>query len=334
VINSFELISKVKVSVDRIDTSIPRQYKNKLYQVLNSYNNKRYTKRFNKYIYHGFKIDNCRVILSYPIKPKLKYSNKNRCYIRLLQPTTDCQNTIKNSFEFVVGRKYDRNGVILKQIEIAYDIYAKDDDYYSCIESFLDHHCIFKYGKRRSYNQFKQTKYMGNNGNANKGTIGVRRYRKTISGRDVYRFEIQFNRRYLKDNNITFNLFPIDPQSFYSLNHIEILDNYSELGITKLSEKILKEEGLNKNNTKSYFNKLKEHKAAVKKQIVSGSSGPKKRIFNQIDALNTLLKEKGLSTHYKNYFEPVPHFKHILYCLSDIDIIENNVSKRICFCRT
>ena len=329
----FELVTNIEISIDRIYTSIPRNYKDKLYQLIDYYGHKKYSKRYKKSLYHGFDIDGCRVILNYPLKPKHIDPSRNKCYIRLLQPTTECQDQIKDIFNFVVGKRCDRNGVLIKQVEVAYDIYTHNEHDYSYIEKFLDHHCVLRYGKRGSYKRFLKTKYMGCNGNVHKGTIGVRRYNKTINGKDFYRFEVQLNRRYLKNNNITFHSFPLDPKSFNVLQHIELFDNFSIKGIKNLSRRILKEEGLKNGKDKYYHDNLENMKKQVKETVIGGSSGPKKRISNQLDALNTLLKEKELSPHYKKYFESMSLAKQLIYCLSDICITEDNISKRMYFCQ-
>jgi len=50
--------------------------------------------------------------------------------------------------------------------------------------------------------------------------------------------------------------------------------------------------------------------------------------------MSKLVKEKGLSPNFRKYFVPIHIIKELIYCLADIGISEDNISKRICFCQT
>ncbi|MBV5329977.1 MAG: hypothetical protein JZU65_20520 [Chlorobium sp.] len=262
----------------------------------------------------------------------------DRFYVDITDPSYKMQEELKSWFSDLLNAEDSGiKGILINQIEVSYDFFAKDKPALEQIQNYVDSHFIVKYSradaksKRSSKNEdstISRTDYMGWKGNVRKGSKGSTGYIKKENGKEFFRYEMRFNRPNLKKNKISYTMMPFKPQNFQVFNYIDILGDFSDNGIKNVARSILRKKGIKEPSPD--FNKLhRETASEVRGEILGGSRGPRRTVFAQVVEAKHLLKYYNMEINSKDYFPPLSFLYQLIHCLVDIGIIEENCSKRL-----
>lgn len=329
-------ISQVIIGIDRIQFSIPILYsKSFLDNVLKyceiiDHNNSR-KKWFYKLSLHG-----CLITITGKSKTK-EFDFNDRIYIEISDPDNKTQKKLKEIIQISTpGMTKGNYGVIIRQLEVSYDLYCFEPNDCSKILHFITNHLVKKYSRSNSYNPCNTTKYVGRNGDIRKGAIGIRSYVKKESDEKFCRVEFQFNRPHLLKHDISYLDFPINPLTFNSLKYIDFYDDFNAGGIKNITRTVLRNEKNNSAlNNKTKSNNLNQSlkQNEIKNIILGKDSGRNNSLHKQMSQVQKLKVKYNLKSNYKKYFLQLPQIKQLISCLTDIGYSEDYVSKRVCFCQ-
>lgn len=327
----YKIISNIDVCIDRINLSLPinsgYRFENQLIDF--KYNNSGlveadYLK--NIYSIYGSTLHTSRKISTSdePIRPRL--------FCNLVKPNDTSQQFISEIFDDIfMGKTKGDYGAILNQVEVAFDIYPYNTYDLQYLKRFVNDHLMLKYAKIDTFVQIDNTIYAGNKGNVRKAYVGLRMYPKPVNDPHYYRIEFQFNRKYLRNNNVTYMDMPLNPSIFKTLDRIHLLDDFADKGIKNIYRMISKN---------IYFSSSKQKRSKlalmsrekIRTRVLGGSRGESRCVRDQINQIKRLRKKFKLSSTYRNFFPKMDKEFQLIKCLSAIGIQEEFVSKRICFC--
>lgn len=333
--------------LDRINISIPLKYSKKFtskfdqdYRSVDKKPSKRYWQK-------DYLMPYGRVQFS-----SLRHDVKNRHgfernYTALLDATESMQVYVKDLLSYSTpGTGYGIKSPKVNQIEVSYDFYAESDADLIKIRNYVENHFILKHRRADSscyirvedkddpkYRKLEcSTFYVGRKGDIRKGNKGFRSYIKTENGKTFYRFEVQLNAGYLEKIGFTYMDLPVSPFYFQALDLIDILDDFSFIGIQKLSKAILWKQGI-KVSSPGFKEQYREMFQYVSDEILGpGNRGPNRRIYSQICSHNDLRTEHDVTTNFKDYFPDLHEVRELVSCHAAIGYHEYLTSKRIIHC--
>lgn len=328
-INPQIIVQSVIIGTDRISFSMPAIMLEALLRLVTgngTFVSEYYRKKFK---HKEYLIFGCLVIVTEKIVDPEKSTIHDRVYLSVYDPSKELQKWLKFSLPFMCKGKVDcRDGVLIQQLEVSYDFYADSPADVKAIKRYIDKHFVLPFTRSNSYNTVETTNYIGRNGNIRKGSKGTRCYIKTENGKTFCRFEMQFNRRYLKSNKISFDSMPFNPLSFQVFDQVSILGNFSDTGVCNISRSILRKQGVNA--TDPNFTILHREMASnVREKVLGGSRGAKRKVSTQIAKLQKLKKETDLSVNLKQYFPQQNQLHQLICCLADTGYVEEGCTKRL-----
>ena len=335
--NFINYISHVIIGIDRIELSLPILFSKSFldyvlrYCEIIDHNNSR-KKWFYKLSLHG-----CLLTITRNFKSK-EFDFNDRIYIEISDPDNKTQKKLKEIIQICTpGMTKGNYGVIIRQLEVSYDLYCLEPNDCSKILRFITDHLVKKYSRSNSYKPCNTTKYVGRNGDIRKGAIGIRSYVKKEFGEKFCRVEFQFNRPHLLKHGISYLDFPINPFTFNSIQYIDFYNKFSSEGIKNITRSALRnEKKYSTLNNKTISNNLNQslEQNAIRNIILGKDSGRNNSVHKQMSQVQKLKDKHNLKGNYKKYFPQLPQIKQLISCLSDTGYSEDSVSKRVCFCQT
>ena len=329
-------LSHIIIGIDRIQLSIPilfsKQFLNQVLKVSKIIDHKNSRDKW----FYKLLINGCLITINGKSKSKV-FDYNDRIYIEVFNPNSEIQEQLKKIIQISTpGLTKGNYGVIIRQLEVSYDLYCYEANNCSKILRFITDHLVKKYSRSNSYKPCYTTKYVGRNGNIRNGALGIRSYVKKESGETFCRVEFQFNRPHLLKHDISYLDFPINPLTFNSLEHIELFDKFSELGIKNITRSALRNERKcsnpgDRNNSDNLNHSIKQNE--IKELILGRGVGRINSVHKQMAQIKKVLDKYNLNGNYKKYFPQMLHVKQLISCLADTGYNEDLISKRICFCQ-
>lgn len=331
--NLQKLVKSITIEIDRISFSSPTILLDRLLQCIAEKGTFLSEYQRKKYWHKEYQIFGCLVIITGKKFDPSKSSIHDRIYLSVSDPSKELQELLKFDLDIIAkGKDKGRDGVLIQQLEVSYDFHADSLTDVQAIKQYIDKHFVLPFTRASSYNTVKTTNYIGRNGNIRKGSKGTRCYIKTENGRTFCRFEMQFNRSYLKSNGITYNSMPFNPLHFQVFDQVNILGDFSDTGVRNLSRSILRKQGVVASDPD--FSSLRGVVADyIREKVMGGSRGARKKVSTQLAELQELKKEAELSVNLKQYFPEFYHVNQLVCCLADTSYEEDGCSKRLILCQ-
>jgi len=250
------MITAIHVSFDRTNISVPlvncEQVHEQLMQDCKHVESNWVSTCWKRHDYNTH--DGNRIAL---LETMYKARNKKnaRCYLQLLQPTTDTLKYITTLIQTHVPEKACKSyNVCLNQMEIAWDFKASTLAQLYCIKGFIEHRLHIIHARSVSVRKYKGTTYIAHKGNIRKGSKGFRSYiKRKADGSYIYRLELQLNSRYLRDKKISFDsLANLTVDDFKLEDHVVLRDDFSLRGFWNIARNVLNKRGHETQDTRNY----------------------------------------------------------------------------------
>ena len=311
--NISDYIKQVDGSIDRVEISVPLNYYRPIFNKMKLDLGKHTTKKVKREIRRRFIRNNKRIVVK-TVRTNLREQINPRFYIQLLQPETAAMQYIYKLLSTLVPLKeYSQFNPCINQLEIAWDFVPHDPCERESIKEYLGHHVHLKYSRPGSIVKFKETVYIGKGGDARKGAKGLRGYPKDKVDEKVARLELQFNRKYLRDRNITIDLLPqLFPEDFRLFDHVEFLDDFSAKGLRNIARSVLRNRGYSTENTRKSRFRVNVLAYRFRRMIHGSVLGITNTVSEQIDRFKEIKYTKGITVAVKTYCQTLVDFSLML----------------------
>jgi len=334
--NFINYISQVIIGIDRIQLSLPILFSKSFLNYVLKYCEIIDQKNSRKKWHYKLSLNGCIITINGKSKAE-EFDYNNRIYIEVLDPDKRAQEKLKEIIQISTpGMTKGTFGIIIRQLEVSYDIYCYEPDDCSKILRYISDHLVKKYSRTNSYKPCFDTKYVGRKGDIRKSAIGIRSYVKKESAEKFCRVEFQYNRPHLLKHDISYLDFPINPLTFNSLECIDFYDNFSAEGIKNITRSASRNEkkysALNNEPISNNLNQSLEQNE-IRNIILGKDSGRNNTVHKQMSQVQKLKDKYNLKGNYKKYFPQLPNIKQLISCLADTGYSEDYISKRICFCQ-
>lgn len=365
-LNRIDLINipiKVLLSLDRIDFSLPEHllyhlenYLEKQGIYLEGDTSEDDSDRFKgeywkSYYRRTFRYHKRNITLRIPKADFKMY--QRRFFMTVPDPDEGIQHALRNLFYTLSDKGSEGSSdILIKEVEVAVDCFADNDEALNEIKKFIRHHLVVKYARDFKVRIRRGLRHFGLRGSAHNGSKGVRDYpKRSKGGRDYpkcsdegeenpksrknkfFRFEVQFNRPHHYHSRLSIDNLPLNPFDFQLFDKIWFKDNFSREGITNVSRTVLRKKGITKDSHGNYRNILIQKERDLKARIIGGSRGKKRIVAYQIEHLKKYLKKERSGINPHTYFKELNDFTEILSFLSSVHYPEPFCSKRVCYCK-
>ena len=172
--------------------------------------------------------------------------------LTLVEASEETLRFIKDALLQVIGANVIDRYVTLSQLEIALDLHPVNVTDLGCVERVSLDGMTLRYGRHGSFGVFydpktsTKTTYFANDGDIRKGKNGVRVYKRDNA---YVRIELQLNRPFLKEQNLTLSDLPLAPHSFDVFEFIRYRKKLDDMEWTKITRAAIKKH--KKNNMHS-----------------------------------------------------------------------------------
>lgn len=342
-------LSHISPGIDRINIAVPQHSADNFLNILKrSYEPIGGEGVSAKYWNTYFLINGGNVTVTSPRYGITKKHGYERTYITMLDPSQSVQQVVVDACRLAApGRFTGATAPIIKAIEVSFDFFTNATDNLIKIKRYVEHHFVMKflrYGASSTYlgrdenekvifDPEESTLYVGKNGDIRKPPKGSRGYIKTENGQTFYRWEVQLNRTFIKNNGITCNDLPLSPLQFRVFDYVDILDDFTDAGLKNVARTILRKQGITEKSTPEFNSLYRILMEELRAEILGGSRGRTPRVTNQIDRAKDVKEDYGITFNHRRYFPELDADKRLITCHADIGYPEENCTKRIILCQ-
>lgn len=328
--NLKHLITKILLDIDRIKFSLPYKYRDELLCLVESEGSVIHQPDNLKNRYKKYKFHDAEICID-DIKYSTKINFYDRVFVTLYDTTLEAQRSLNGILSLISRYKsswFDE--VMLNQVEVSYDFYASSDDNLELIKKYLNHHLVMKYARDKSYSWYFDTLYIGRKGYIRKGSKGARSYEKFEGGECFYRFEMQYNRPFLKKAGISIQDLPLDPLLFQTFEQVYLYDDLSGRSLKNLARSFLRKNKIFENDP-DYKNHFRKSFNLVRRRLLGNDPNNPNALPKQVEMLKKFQAEKKLTGESRK-FDELSKDKELILCHAAIGYEEKGCSKRMLLC--